>query len=282
MSHDLSSVPRRIAVLGAGYIGSALAATASAQGHTVWAVRRSAVEVPAAGVHWLRGDVAAGAVDGLPEALDAVILTVAPSHGTGTYDTTYPPSVRGALALARATGARSLLYTSSTGVYGGRDGAWVTESSARRGDGAGNAALIAAEDILLDSGQPGTSVLRVAGIYGPGRDPRGRMRNPAMLPERGEYWTNLAHRDDIVAAALHVLRLPDAPAVLNVADGTPTMAADVTRWLTAEAGGNPDALTFGNDDSRSRNNQRVSNALLLGTGWSPIYPSFREGFSRGL
>ncbi len=272
----------RIAVLGAGYVGRAFATAARDVGHAVWAVRRSGVTTDTGGVTWLRGDIAAGQVDGLPSTLDAVVLTVAPSRGADAYDDVYPPAAMGALALARATGAQSLLYTSSTGVYGGRDGAWVTEESPRLGEGSGNAALIAAEDILLSSGQSGVTVLRVAGIYGPGRDPRGRMRDAATLPERGQYWTNLAHQADIVASLLHMLKADGVPRVLNVSDGSPALAADVSRWLVASAGGNPDQLVFANDQQRSRNNQRVSNRALLASGWSPRYASFREGFAKGL
>ncbi|MDZ7631751.1 MAG: NAD(P)-binding domain-containing protein [Gemmatimonadaceae bacterium] len=282
MRAEAEQESRRIAVLGAGYIGSALAAQAAAAGHAVWAVRRSAVETAPDGVTWLRGSVAAGAVAGLPAALDLVVLTVAPSFGSDGYESTYPPAAAGALAIARATGAGQVIYTSSTGVYGGQDGAWVTEASPRLGRGAGNDALIAAEDILLQSESPSVHVLRVAGIYGPGRDPRARMRDAAALPERGEYWTNLAHRDDIVGAILHVAARGDVSGVFNVSDGQPALAADVSRWLAAAAGADPERLVFANEAQRSRNNQRVSSAALQATGWVPRYASFREGFSRGL
>ncbi len=273
----------QIAVLGAGYVGSAVAREAAARGHAVWAVRRSATGGGMTdGVTWLTGDLATARLPGLPQRLDAVILTVAPSRGADGYDTTYPPSARAAVAVAQQRGARALVYTSSTGVYGGRDGAWVTESSPRLGAGESNAALIAAEDIVLAAQVPCVTVLRVAGIYGPGRDPRSRMRNTASLAQRGEYWTNLAQRDDIVAAVLHALQLPLGERALNVSDGAPATAADVARWLVQSEGGDPDQLVFGNDAQRSRNDQRVSNASLVETGWQPQFPSFREGFTSGI
>lgn len=274
--------PLRIAVLGAGYAGSALAVHAARRGHSVWAVRRSVVEPNADGVTWLRGSIGSGDIEGMPDALDALVLTVAPSSGADGYDATYPPAAAAALALARATNARALIYTSSTGVYGGRAGEWVTETSPRAGAGDGNRALIAAEDILLGADWEAVTILRVAGIYGPGRDPRARMRNAVALPQRGEYWTNLAHRDDIVAAVMHLLALQPAARVFNVSDGAPAQAAEVARWLAAASGAPSDVLVFGNTEQRSRNDQRVSNAALVATGWSPRYPSFREGFATGL
>jgi nucleoside-diphosphate-sugar epimerase len=277
------TVGLQIAVLGAGYIGGAFARAAASDGRNgVWAVRRTEVHTPDSDVTWLCGDVAAGAFAELPLRLDAVVLTVAPSRNSDGYDGTYPPAAQFAVALAERSGARALIYTSSTGVYGGRDGAWVAEESPRLGAGNTNAALIAAEDIVLAASVPAPTVLRVAGIYGPGRDPRDRMRNAAALAQRGAYWTNLAHRDDIVAAMLHVLTLPHAPRVLNVCDGAPRQAADVARWLVTADGGDGAALVFGNDAQRSRNDQRVSNAALVATGWVPRYASFREGFSHGM
>jgi nucleoside-diphosphate-sugar epimerase len=58
---------------------------------------------------------------------------------------------------------------------------------------------------------------------------------------RGEYWVNFAHRTDVVSAILGALHHHGAPRVLNVADGTPTCAADIARWL---------AVSEGRDESR--------------------------------
>ena len=279
----LQTTPLQIAVLGAGYVGSAVARDAVARGHAVWALRRSAIRDGAHdGIRWISGDLAGAPVDGLPEHLDAVVLTVAPSRAVDGYDSTYPPAARAAVAIARAHGARALVYTSSTGVYGGRDGAWVAEESPRLGAGDANAALIAAEDIVLGATLPSATVLRVAGIYGPGRDPRGRMGQAAALAQRGAYWTNLAHRDDVVAAVRHALGMPRGVRALNVSDGAPTQAADVARWLAQAAGRDPGQLQFGNEAQRSRNDQRVSNAALVATGWSARFPNFRDGFTDGL
>jgi nucleoside-diphosphate-sugar epimerase len=272
----------KIAVLGAGYVGGALARTASQRGNAVWAVRRSADGRDADGVQWVRGDLAGGALTGLPESLDVVVLAVAPTRGADGYADTYPPAARTAVALAERCGARSLLYTSSTGVYGGRDGAWVTEDSPRLGVGESNEALKAAEDIILSASASRPTVVRVAGICGPGRDPRARMAAAASLPQRGEYWVNLVHRDDIVSALLHIVALPQPPSVLNCSDGAPTLAAEVARWLATARGEDATLLAFGHESLRSRNDQRVSTAALLATGWQPSYSSFRESLTRGL
>lgn len=274
------AILRTLAVVGAGYVGTALATATARAGIATWAVRRRASPGTHDGVTWCAGDVATGAIDGLPGALDALVLALAPGAAHDDYERTYVAGARGALALARATGAR-LVYTSSTGVYGVHDGSWVTEASPRRGAGPSNAALVAAEDVLLDQPDVAVTVLRVAGIYGPGRDPSHRYRDPAALARGGDYWVNLAHRDDIAAAVRHVLALDPAtaPRVLNCADGAPALARDVCAWLHARAGGDPATLAFTGTGAPARSNQRVSSAALQATGWRPAHPSFREGLA---
>lgn len=272
---------RRIAVLGAGYVGSAIARQLAARGDMVWAVRRRE-HPPEPGVVWLRGDLASGTITGLPASLDAIVLAVAPGTTLDGYDRTYPPAARAAVAMARRTGARAVVYTSSTGVYGERDGGWVDETTPLRGEGPGNRALIEAEQLLLTSGLAGVTVLRVAGIYGPGRDPRARFEEAGQLPMRGAYWVNLAHRNDLVAAVLGALHHHAAPRLLNVADGAPTLAADMARWLATQAGRDASALQFDGAGLPARSNQRIATTALLATGWRPTFPSFREGFTRGL
>lgn len=271
----------RVAVLGAGYVGAELARTLAAGGAQVVAVRRRAV-APEPGIQWLAADLGAPLPLSLPRELDAIVLAVAPGGTRDSYAATYPPAAAAALALAHRTGARRVIYTSSTGVYGGEEGELITEASPRRGSGPGNGSLIEAEDRLLDAGQSGVTVLRVAGIYGPGRDPRARFLESAALPMRGEYWVNLAHRSDIVRGIQQVLQYDGPPRALNLADGAPAQAADIARWLAAARGADPARLTFGNEAMRSRSNQRIDSSALQAEGWVPRFPSFREGFADGL
>ncbi|MDX2191946.1 MAG: NAD-dependent epimerase/dehydratase family protein [Gemmatimonadales bacterium] len=264
---------RTVAVLGAGYVGLALAEACRAAGDAAWAVRRSA------GDGWLRGDVATGRVDGLPPRLDALVLTIAPGGPGDDYAVTYVAGARGALALARRHGARRLVYTSSTGVYGRRDGAWVDERTPPEPAGPNDARLREAEEELLAAADVMVTVLRVAGIHGPGRDVLRRFAEPARLPRGGDYWVNLAHRDDIVAAIRHVLALEAPPTLLNCADGAPTLARDIATWLAARRAGHPvDPATLPFDPAvpLARSNQRVRIDALRATGWTPRVPSYRH------
>ncbi|MDP3499066.1 MAG: NAD(P)-binding domain-containing protein [Myxococcales bacterium] len=267
----------RVAILGAGVIGRCLAHALVARGDDVIAVRRTP-QPAEPHLTWLAADLQHLEPHQLEGPLDAVVLCVAPSPGD-SYDSTYPPGARAALALARHHDSTHLVSTSSTGVYGGRDGEVVTEASLRRG---GPPSLLESEDVLLGADRPGTTVLRVAGLYGPGRDPRDRYREPSRLPNGGAHWVNLVHHHDVVGAILLALTWRGAARVLNVADGAPTLAKDICRHLAALDGRDADALHFPPTAPSARSNQRIDVTALRATGWRPRYPSFREGFAHGL
>src|SRR3546814_6135088 len=76
-----------------------------------------------------------------------------------------------------------------------------------------------------------TIILRVPGIYGPGRMPVERLRKglPVVSGDESSY-TNRIHADDLAAAALHAAAFGHAGHAYNIADGDPTtMAAYVLR-----------------------------------------------------
>jgi nucleoside-diphosphate-sugar epimerase len=165
-------------------------------------------------------------------------------------------------------------------VYGGAGGGYVSEASPLVSRGPDDDALHDAELAVGAARGARATIVRVAGIYGPGRSPLARFARPERLPAQGQYWVNLAHRDDIVAALVCVLDRGDAPAVLNCADGSPTLALDISRWVLAREGRLwPDPLTFDAPDAPARSNQRILTDALRRLGWAPAYPTFREGFA---
>ena len=275
---------RTVLLLGAGYVGTALARSLAAAGDQVIAVRRrgaSGDDIP--GVTWLAGDARVPeSLTALPRRADAVILTAAPTGSRGDdHGGTYPPLARAALWLARQLDAGVVAYTSSTGVYGRTDGAWVPEDTPCAPRSPDTHALVEAEAVLLEATDMRPAVLRVAGIYGPGRTAMARFRDPARLTARGTSFTNFAHRDDIVAALQLVVARADAPPVCNCADGAALPALEVSRIVHSLTGTPwPDPLVF--DDAGAaptRSNQRVPADRLRGLGWVPRYPSVREGFA---
>ncbi len=97
-----------------------------------------------------------------------------------------------------------ILYVGSTGVYGDARGAWIDEESPCRPTREAGRVLLAAEDLLRRHPLGGRAiVLRLAGMYGPGRLPRMAdllAGKPLTMPETG--WLNLIHVDDAVRVVL--------------------------------------------------------------------------------
>jgi nucleoside-diphosphate-sugar epimerase len=123
-----------------------------------------------------------------------------------------------------------------------------------------------------------TTVLRLGGIYGPGR------RRLIDEVRRGDatcvpgVFTNRIHEDDAANAIAHVLGVADPPAVVNVVDNDPAERCAVLAWLAARLGA-PDPRRADAEDRTRVDNKRVSNARLRALGWRPTYPTFREGYA---
>jgi nucleoside-diphosphate-sugar epimerase len=170
-------------------------------------------------------------------------------------------------------------YLSSTGVYGDTGGAWVDES-APTGRGRRTARAEADAQWL----GLGARVLRLPGIYGPGRSALDRVREgKAHRIDLPEQVFSRVHVDDIVSGAL--LALEAAGGAYNLADDLPCSQNAVIEEacrLTGlpqprlqsmdEAGLSPMARGF------YAENRRVANGKAKRElGWRPAYPNYREG-----
>lgn len=284
-------------ILGCGYVGSALARTLLPEGIGVWAVRRSAdalADLRAGGVRTVAADLATDEWHWqVPEEFDVVVQCASASGGgLQGYERAY---VQGNQSLLRwlEGGARAgrILYTSSTTVYPQADGSWVKEDQAGGDLTATAERILASERVLCGSGwKQRVAILRLAGIYGPGRhyllDAVASCTGP--LAGRGDYYLNLIHRDDIVSG----LRLAgdgdwEGPLVINLADDKPFLREDIVRWVAGQlgkpfpgfdpessVGRRPRVNSRGEFPNRRISNMRAKTAL----GWSPKFRDFRDGY----
>lgn len=270
----------RVLVAGLGDVGGRAAATLARQGHEVHGVRRSSSDAPV-GVTMHRGDLNDPAlVDTLPDGLDAVLVTVsADGRDPDAYRRAY---VRGPTTLLDALARRGdpvtrVLFTSSSAVYGQADGAWVDETSPTAPSTPTGAVLLDAEDAHLGGPFPAT-VVRLTGIYGPGRTRLVEtVRRGDAVVGSDPGWTNRIHAADAAGVLVHVLGLDDPPRVVLGTDDEPARRDVVLRWLAERL----DVPAPRVDDAAapSRGSKRCSNALLRSLGWSPDFPSFREGYA---
>lgn len=121
-----------------------------------------------------------------------------------------------------------LVYISTSGVYGDCKGAWVTETTAPRPATPRAQRRLAAEHLVEEWGarmDVPVAILRVGGIYGPGRLPLARIRaGTAVLREQDCGYTNRIHADDLAATCLAAAER--GRGVYNVGDGHPSTMTD--------------------------------------------------------
>lgn len=283
-----------ILLVGPGYLGRELAFSLAEAGREVVVASRSGTEVPGClaracdlgsteSVNGLATALGAGG-SGNPPA--AVVHCASSGRGGGTeaYRSVYRD---GAERLARAFPESPLLFCSSTSVYPQTGGEAVTEESPATPSAESARTLREAEEIVLASGG---GVLRIAGIYGPGRSAHlRRVLAGGARVETGEpsRWLNQIHRDDLVAAARHLLLGPSERwrgEIFNVSDDQPLRMRECYQWLAETFGKElgPDQPRGEIARKRPWTSKRVDNAKLRATGWQPKYPSFYDAVERGL
>ena len=217
-------------IVGCGYLGERVGAAERARGAQVLClVRRvervqalTAAALPAQAVDLDRPDTL---VD-LPGA-GALIYYFAPPPGRGRED----PRIGAFLAaLPAERPPRRMVLVSTTGVYGDCRGEWVDENRPPAPQAERAHRRLNAEQRLrawCDGRGVESAILRVPGIYGPGRLPRARLEaGTPVLAEHLAPWSNRVHVDDLVTACLMAGHQPDAGGIYNVSDGRPTTMTD--------------------------------------------------------
>jgi len=269
----------RVLIAGCGYVGSAAARLFAEEGREVIGWTRSGQSAEPPG----ESAISLSAVDITDletvrrNSFQADVVVHSASSGADSYLNVYRD---GAANLAACFPNARIIFTSSTSVYPQRDGSSVTEDSPAEPAFENAQILRQAEKIILDHDG---IVLRVAGIYGPGRSflLRSVMNGTSVISDR---FVNQVHRDDVASAISFLARsrAVDPPRVFNVVDDTPARRAEILDWLSARLGLPLTSSSATGEPKRGRSNKRVSNAKLRGLGWVPAYPSYREGFDRSV
>ena len=273
----------RVAILGCGYVGAALGRALAAAGHDVLGTTTTPARVPAL--------QALGLTPAIVELADTeklrillvdrtvVYLTVAAGGGRHDYRTVYLDGVRHLLGAVRGTAVRRIIYTSSSAVYGRQDGAWVDETTAPEPADERGRVLFEAERTLLEGaaqrgGDPPVvaTIVRLSGIYGPGRDPAAwAARTAGTTRTDGDAYLNLIHVDDIIEALVRLLTVPYA-GVLNLSDDAPTPRRAFYDRLISAAGLAP--VRWAEADAPPALGKRIRNDLIKRTlGLSLNYPT---------
>jgi nucleoside-diphosphate-sugar epimerase len=193
-------------IIGCGYLGERVAAEWLRDGQTVAALTRSesrAVELRARGVEPVIGDVTdAASLEALPAA-ETVLYAVGFDRIAGHSRRAVSVDGLRNVLDALGTSAARWIHISSTSVYGQSAGELVDERSPTEPSQENGQVCLEAEQ-LVRSRVPGAIILRLAGIYGPGRLLRrvSELKAGAAIAGNPEAWLNLIHVDDAVAAVI--------------------------------------------------------------------------------
>jgi nucleoside-diphosphate-sugar epimerase len=286
----------RILIAGCGYVGLQLGARLVNDGHVVAGIRRPGGD-PAPmrerGIEPLHADLSnLEELKRLPSGWDWVVASAAPSEGgEAAYRSVYRDGARNLVSWLGTMPPKALVFTGSTGVYPQNDGSEVDETGATDAVGGTGRILREAEDVLLDAVPGGfpAIVLRIAGIYGPGRNRLAAMaRGESRMSGDGSRWMNMVHRDDLVAAIVAALERGKPGRIYNVSDGAPCTEADFYGWLAARLGtpsvgtkspaSGESSVATGKRVRGGTNKRVVALRIRRELGWSPCFPDFRSGY----
>jgi nucleoside-diphosphate-sugar epimerase len=213
-----------------------------------------------------------------------IALVSIPPDGEGD------PTLRAFAPALRAARLARVVYLSTVGVYGDAGGGWVDETSSTPAITARARARVAAEAAWTTFGREAgiaVDILRLGGIYGPGRSAFDRLRDGTArrVAKPGQAF-NRIHVDDIAAAIEMVAAAGRPGAVYNVVDGAPSAPEEVivyaARLLGVPAPPEEPFATAGLTGMAAsfyEENRRVRNDKLRALGWTPRYPTYREGLS---
>jgi nucleoside-diphosphate-sugar epimerase len=266
---------RRLMV-GCGYLGDRVARLWCEAGDTVYATTRGgrAEMLSRSGLRPLTLDVTDVPTAAALPTVDTVVFAVGRDRQTGvTMRDIHLTGLRAVLeALPPATGR--VIYVSSSGVYGQDSGEWVDEESACEPLSAGGRACLSGERLLSTHPRGRDAVvLRLAGLYGPGRAPYAtHVRSTIPIAGSRDAFLNLVHVDD-AAAAVVAAAACGGGRIYAASDGHPPTRGDYVEWLAARLRMPAPPFEGGTGLGKRVRNSRVLCELVERL----TYPSYRDG-----
>ncbi len=202
-----------ISILGCGYVGACVAKSAVSLGASVLLSTTSpdkVAELKKISPHVIVVDPSDEASYAPLLKSPIILISVAPKS-RDAYESTYAGCAKTIHDLVEKTGWKGqLIYTSSTGVYAEDSGRQVFEDSPLK-----PGPLTTAEKLYLEI--PGTCILRLSEIIGPGREPL--LAAGRSLPGDGSNIVNQVHVEDIGRAIEFVIE-HQLTGIYNLANDT--------------------------------------------------------------
>jgi nucleoside-diphosphate-sugar epimerase len=268
----------KAAIIGCGYVGTAVARHWQAQGLDVLVTTTREERVAELSKIANRAEVlVASDKDRLREVLrdrQIVLLCVASKRGAN-YADTYLTTAQTMAKVLPHTAVEQLIYTSSCSVYGEHNGAWVSELMPPMPLTDNGKVIEQTEETLLSATTPQQKVciLRLGGIYGPGRTLEKIYSRAAgtTRPGKGEEATNWVHLSDIVGG-IDWAKEKQLSGLYNlVQEEVPTVRALIGEVCDRH---NLAPVKWDKGEESTRKNVRVSNAKIKSTGYQFKHPTF--------
>lgn len=286
---------RAIFIFGCGYLGSHLAKVLIEQGYSVGALTRNKQTA-----HKL---LAIGAQEVIVSQIESedwhsmikkdytIILNCVSSAGGGIdgYRKSYLEGQRSVLNWLKGKVVETYIYTSSTSVYPSDSGEWVDEASETiSGTKCPASILVESEKAILENSSlfKNYFILRLSGIYGPGRHYLlDQLNRGDIIAGSGSHYLNMIYLQDIVHMLCELMfgnrSMPSG--IYNLSDDEPVIKQELADWLGRKL--NIGSPTFDSEKLSKRHlirnskpkNRRISNQKLRAY-LNLKYPTFREGY----
>ncbi len=272
----------QILIVGCGDLGTAIANLLHESQHEVIGLRISAQQLPL-GMQTIQADVTKlNTLNDLKKLNPHIIIycVAATAQTDENYHAHYVQGLKNVLATQTENpNLHHVFFVSSTRVYGQQTQDMLDENIPAIPTDFGGERLLEAENVLSQLGCK-TTVLRLSGIYGPGRL---YLVNTAKDINRwpvSNSWSNRIHRDDAAAfIAFLVQKTSHKQAIEScyiVTDDMPTLQYSVLNWLATQQGVDVSEI----QTPATQGGKRLSNQRLRATGFQLQYPDYQAGYSK--
>lgn len=274
----------KVLIIGCGDLGTKIATDLQSLAYEVIGLRVSDQQLPA-NIMRIQADVTQ------PETLskleqiqpDYLIYCVAGSAKTSldvddNYRLHYVEGLRNVLATQQANPhLKHVFFVSSTRVYGQKTEAIIDETITAVATDAGGERLLEAEN-LIKNFPCGATVLRLSGIYGPGRTRMIKLAEQQDLWPAQNGWTNRIYRDDAAAFIVYLIKLLQQQKTIAdcyiVTDNQPTTQYQTLKWIADQKHQIVDVMPL-----PVLGGKRLSNQRMLQTGFILHYPDYQVGYA---
>jgi len=276
-------------IVGCGYLGRRVAAAWLEAGHEVFALTRSennADELRTHGIQPIIGDVTnCSTLKQLPDIETAFYAVGWDRTSEKSMDEVYVTGLKNVLQELEGKVNR-LIYISSTSVYGQADDSWIDENSPTEPTTPSGKISLDAERVVWDffprlssAENCGANVLRLAGIYGPGRliGRAAALKSEKPLTTNADGWLNLIHVDDAVQAVSACETRGILSETYLVSDDRPIQRREFYEALAALVGAPPPQFQTVENSTRQQSKRCSNRKIHTDLEIRLSYPTITEG-----